>query len=104
MIRVNDDWVIDVDEYNYILKKDMHRSRERVRKDGTPYIEDDYTVKGYFSTLERALNRLGEEMVRERLKDGAHDLREATQAIRECTGKFVLMRNSVLAEEQEGRA
>lgn len=34
---------------------------------------------------------VGEEMVRERLKDGAHDLREATQAIRECTGRFIAL-------------
>lgn len=101
MIRVNDDWVIDVDEYNYILKKDMHRSRERRRKDGTPYIEDDYTVRGYFSTLDRALNRLGEEMVRERLKDGAHDLREATQAIRECTGRFVALTEYIVNGGEE---
>ena len=25
MIRVNDDWVVDADTYNYILKRDMHK-------------------------------------------------------------------------------
>ena len=29
MIRINEDWVVDVDPYNYILKKDMHRTAIR---------------------------------------------------------------------------
>ena len=86
MIRINDDWVVDVDQYNYILKKDMHRT-VKAKKKG----EQDvplYVTKGYFSSLRKALDRLGEEIIMDRLRGPEMSLREATQAIRECTEEW----------------
>ena len=79
MIRVNEDWVVDVDSYNYILKKDLHRMTKD--RNGKPI--PAYDTQGYFSSLQAALERLGEEMVREKLMGGTRCLAEAVNAIRE---------------------
>lgn len=84
MIRVNDDWVVDVDPYNYILKKDLHRMTKD--RNGNPI--PAYDTQGHFSSLQAALERLGEEMVREKLMDGARCLAEAVDAIRECRDEW----------------
>ena len=54
------------------------------------------TTKQYLQQIYHITQRVA------RLQRTRDDLREAVQAIRECTGKFVLMCNSILAEE--GRA
>ena len=84
MIRVNDDWVVDVDPYNYILKKDLHKTTTDKKGNTLPV----YSTQGYFSSLQAALERLGEEMVREKLMDGARCLAEAVDAIRECRDEW----------------
>jgi len=84
MIRINDDWVIDVDAYNYVLKKDMHR--DKVRKDGT--VEHVWDVRGYFSGPEKALKRLREEIIRDELREAEIGLPEAVTAIQRCTREW----------------
>jgi hypothetical protein len=88
MIRFNEDWIIDIDEYNYTVKKDMHCIRTRTRKDGTPYEENVFETKGYYGSLEKALKRIGEEIIKDKLRTGAHPLREALQTIRDCTKEW----------------
>ena len=88
MIRINDDWVIDVDQYNYILKKDLHIVRTRKNKDGSEAEEHSYKVAGYFSSLSGALRGFGEEIIRDKLRDGTHPLCEALQTIRDCTREW----------------
>ena len=60
MIRINDDWIINVDRYQYTLAKDTHREKEKYR----------YDAVGHYSTLTNALNGLLREMVKDKLKDG----------------------------------
>lgn len=88
MIRFNDDWIIDIDEYNYTVKKDMHCIRTRVRRDGTTYQEDVFDTKGYYGSLEKALKRIRDEIIKDEFKDSAHQLSEALQTIRECTREW----------------
>lgn len=79
MIRINDDWIIDVDEHNYILKRDMHT--DRIRKDGK--VEHVYNIKGYFSSPQKALKAFGEEIVRDRLKASEMGLADAVRTIQD---------------------
>ncbi len=80
MIRVNDDWIVDIDEYNYTLKKDLHKlGKSKDKKTMVP----QYKTVGYFSTLAKALERLGGEMFKEGLRDGEKNLAEACRTIRE---------------------
>jgi hypothetical protein len=97
MVRVNDDWVVDVDTYNYILKRDMHRM-VRGKKKEDPDVPL-YTIKGYFPSLSAALNHLGEEMVRERLTEGVRTLREAVQAIQECREEWRKITADILEDK-----
>ena len=50
MIHIKDDYYIDSDAYQFMLKKDMHR----VDKEGRPVF--DYL--GYYATVEQALRVL----------------------------------------------
>ena len=93
MIRINDDWVIDVDAYNYILKRDLHRmEKSRDKKTMVPA----YTTIGYYGSLRKALERLREEIIRERLRDGLRTLTEALQTIRECNKEWSELIEKVL--------
>lgn len=47
MIHIKDDYYIDSDAYQFILKKDLHRKD----KDG----EDVFDTLGYFATFEQAI-------------------------------------------------
>ena len=96
MIRINDDWIVDVDDNNYILKKDLHCVRIRKNKDGTFTEGNGYSTIGYFSTLDKALDRLGEEMVRNGLKDASHTLETAVQTIRECRNEWRKLTKKIL--------
>ena len=80
MIRVNDNWVIDVDDHNYTLKKDLHKKK----KDRDGKIVDAYRVVGYFSTTARALDRLGEEILRDHLREPINGLAELADAVGEA--------------------
>lgn len=88
MIRVNDDWIIDVDDHNYILKRDRHRTYQQKQKEGTYKEVPAYETVSYHPTALRALERLGEEIIREKLKGPEMCLHEAVVAIRECTEEW----------------
>ena len=86
MIRINNDYIIDIDEYNYMVKKDMHCIRMGVR----------FETKGIYGSLEKALDRVHEEIIKDKLKDGEHSLGEALQIIRECTEEWRKLCEGVL--------
>ena len=88
MIPINDDWVVDVDEYNYALKKDLHKEVPRKERDGSVTMVHQYKTCGYFSTLQHALNRLLDEMVVEILSDGEISLKEAVARIEKCAKEW----------------
>lgn len=83
MIRVNEDWIIDVDAYNYILKKDAHKQTKQ--KSGNGYVmADTFYVVGYYSTLSAALDTLGKEMFKDKISTSCYSLAEAVAALQEC--------------------
>lgn len=88
MIRINKDWVVDVDEYNYTLKRDLHKKTPRKNPDGTSTMVDSYKTYGYFSSLSNAINALLNTMVTTRLSDGEIDLKEAVKRIEECVKEW----------------
>ena len=80
MIKLTGNYVVQVDVHNYILMRD----RGKPNKDGSPR----YETLGYFGDLAGALNGAIRHMTRLRLADGDHELADAVQVIRECTGEF----------------
>ena len=80
MIRVNENYCIDVDEKCYTVKIDKHKED----KNGNPIFE---TV-GYFSSLESAIKGVIISMNRKQLKEGVHSLVEALGIIHENNRKL----------------
>ena len=97
MIRVNDDWVIEVEPLCYTLKKDLHKTVKA--KDGKTMVPA-YAVKSYHPSLRRALERLHEEIIRDRLKEADRTLAEACRAIRECTDEWRELTEQILEENR----
>ena len=96
MIRVNDDYVVDTDPWNYILRKDLHRKEKR--RDGSE--GDAYRTIGYFKALSEALERLGEEIIKERLSVPEIGLAEACGVLRECKEEIQALKKTVKRNEE----
>lgn len=88
--------MIDVDDHNYVLKKDLHRTElSRDKKTMVPV----YATKSYHPSLRRALERLREEIIRDRLKEPDRSLAEACRTIRECTDEWRKLTEQILEEQ-----
>lgn len=74
MIRINDDWVILIDPYNYILARDLHKKDK--------HGNDTFKNEGYYSGASEALTALVDKMVKDELKMPVYTLNEAVSAIR----------------------
>ena len=74
MIKLFDDWVILVDEYNYTLAE-----QRGFRKDGRP----EYKTYGYWGNLEDAIKGFRQQLIRSQLKQRDATLSEALRIIQE---------------------
>ena len=85
MIHIIDDWYVDVDDYQYILKKDLHRTRidKRTKKE-----TEEYKIAGYYSSLSKALDGLGKKIILDDLQGVSTELAEACTHIREQTDRW----------------
>lgn len=89
MIRINENWVVDVDEYNYTLKRDLHHKTTKKKPDGTTAIIDAYKIRGYYSNLQSALNRILDEMLIDNYNnDKEISLKEAIQIMESCVKEW----------------
>lgn len=79
IIDIDEKYCVVVDEYNYALKK--KRTVAGGKNGGKEY----YESIGYFPSLVQALERYGQENVRERLENGRMTLSDALTAISEAT-------------------
>ena len=78
MIRINNDYLIDCDGLQYILKIDRHRKKERK---GIESMVTD-TI-GYYGTLEGALEGYTDYMTRKRHAAAEMSIKDALTVIRE---------------------
>ena len=97
MIRINDDWIIDIDKYNYTLRRDMHTTRI-IKKNGKEVEENVYTTVGHYSNLDKALENLGKEIIRYKLMSAEYDLETAVEAIRECRDEWQRLTKEIKGE------
>lgn len=89
MIRVNEDWVIDVDTLNYIPMKDMHRKKTVKDKDGTEHEEDDYRAGyGYFQSLKGAVRAIAQIEYKNALRGQETTLDGAIRLMGETIDRF----------------
>lgn len=80
IIRLNDDWVIEVNDMSYMLKKDRHRKD----KNG----DDVYTISGYYTSLEGALKGFRKELIRYGFEDKAMSVKEALKVVEKANKEF----------------
>lgn len=96
MIRINDDWVVDVTDTAYVLKKDLHKTKTRKGE-----ASQAYDTKGYYSTLSKALNALCEEMFRDNVKHREITLPQACATMEECVDEWRRITNRILEGQTE---
>lgn len=78
MIRLNDRYVITVDERQYCLCK------RTVVKEGENKGKENIVPFAYCKSLIQALERFSQQSIVDRLKDADMDLQTAVYTIREC--------------------
>ena len=95
MIKLFDDWVIIPGPCDYALAKNLGEVERKSARDA----KNKFKYIGYYSDVAGCLKRLGEELTRERLKDGTHTLREAVTIIRESNARVEKLLKEVLAND-----
>lgn len=80
MIRINEDYVIEADRYEYAVKVDKHKKDNKEN--------DVYETVGHYSSLENAIKCVLEFMNKRALSEGVHTLEEAITIIKENNRQF----------------
>lgn len=89
MVRVNEYYVIDVDERNYTVKLDKHKTDKK----GNAV----YDVCGYYGTIEGAIKGVINSMNSKSLADGIHTLEQALNIVATNNKQFEEMLEKVCA-------
>ena len=74
MIKLIDDYVINVDQYEYCLAKDTHRTN----KEG----KEIYKPISHYSNLEGAIKGCINQLNAKKLSEGVYELAEAVEIIK----------------------
>lgn len=82
MIRINDEYFVEVDSLNYTLK----RKATGVKKDGTPIVTDK--IVGYYNDLRNAIFGACEDCKRTEFSKNNYSLNEALTRIQEINDSF----------------
>lgn len=86
MIRVNENYIIDIDSYEYTVKRDLHR-KKTAKINGETVEVDDFATVGHYSSLTSAVKGVIANMNRCKLRDGVHTLEEAIAIVLENNNK-----------------
>lgn len=92
MIRINDDYVIEVDELNYTLKQDMHKKD----KEGNHV----YKTYGYYNNLESAFKGAIEVQTKKSLANTEISLYDAVTCVRNIHKEFTDTFRRVIRESE----
>lgn len=92
MIRINDDYAIQVDQTNYVLV----RLGTVTKKDSKNYGEETSSTVGFYSTLDNALYAAMREIQRDALMDGDMSLGEAVSEVRRISREMKEMLSSLV--------
>ena len=96
MVRVNEQYVIDVDERCYTVKFDKHKTD----KNGNAV----YDVCGYYGTLEGAIKGVIKSMNSKALSEGIHTLEQALNVVMANNKQFEeILERAVVCIEQDKR-
>lgn len=73
MVRINKDYIVDVDTYEYTAKQDLHKED----KEGNPI----YKTVGHYGTLKNAILGIFKHKGQKVLSEGEYSLNEAVDAL-----------------------
>lgn len=93
MVVINDTYFVDIDAYNYTLK----RKTLGKNKEGEP-IETVKTI-GYYSDLKQCINGALKDDCASKLKEGRHTLTEAIRVIDNSIKEFTELLEKLVKEE-----
>ena len=100
MVRVNDDYVIQIDNYNYSVMRDAHRKTTRKERNGETVEIDAYVTVGHYSGLPGAIRGVIKDMNKRELSDGIHTLQEAIDIVVNNNNRFnELLENALRCKE-----
>ena len=90
-IRVTDDYIIDVDPYNYTAKVDMHKIYVDKQGNETPV----YKTIGYYGDLKQAVRGCLKYDIRKSLGEGEKSLYEAVKLVNEASDRLDNLLNNI---------
>ena len=77
MVKVNDDYIIEIDSLNYTVKRDEHKTREeKVKGSDEVKVVPVFTTVGYYYDLATSISGIIKDMNRRQLGEGTHELHE----------------------------
>ena len=86
MIRVNNDYVIEVDPLNFTVKLDGHKKTVNQK---TGEESDVFYTVGHYTKLSGALSGCLRDMQARKLMEGEYDLKEAIKVVSDCTNEML---------------
>lgn len=95
MIRVTDDYIIQVDPYNYTVC--LNKPKKAIDKE-TGKESITYPAVGYCGSLENALLLIRGRLIRDELENGEYSLLEAVETVRRITVDF----QQIMADAMKG--
>ena len=89
MVRVNNDYIIEIDSLNYTAKRDTHRTTViKDKKTGAEEESNVFATVGYFSDLSGAIKGIIQDMNSRALRDGVYSLEEAVAIVIENNNRI----------------
>lgn len=88
MIRVDNDYYIDVDEQCYTVKIDTHKTDKKGN--------EIYVIVGYYKNLQNAIKGVIDYQNKKKLKSENYDLKEALKIVLDNNTRFEKLLKSVV--------
>lgn len=100
MVKVNDDYFIEIDSLNYTVKRDEHKTRKVMDKVTGETSEIGLcTIVGYYGDLATSIRGVIKDMNRRQLGNGTHELREAVNMVMNNNRHFEALLEKALKED-----
>ena len=102
MIKLNSEYLVEVDPLNYTLKRDCKRKVVKIDKETGEEIEEDYFESiGYYRKLKNAIKGALEDLNNRKLSKGNHELLEAIEVINKNNEKFERIVKKIIKEGKQ---
>lgn len=98
MIKVTDDYIIQVDPYNYTVC--LNKPKKTIDKE-TGKESITYPAVGYCGSLENALLLIRGRLIRDELENGEYSLLEVVETVQKITADFKSIIEAAMKGETE---